>query len=81
MFSFFKNREDPKKQFDYAGGDYETLGPVSLVSLLREGDSDSNGIDEIINQAHQLFYISQEKMESIVEASFGKAKDLARMIV
>ncbi len=71
-----KYHHDPKNDIDY-----EVLGPIRLVSALREGGSDSNGIDEIIDQAGQLFNLSQEKMESIIESSFEKAKDLVRMIV
>ncbi|MDM8535143.1 HDOD domain-containing protein [Desulfobacterales bacterium HSG17] len=62
--------------------DYEVLGPVRLVSILRDGDSEQeNGLDEIMEQANKFFHISEDKMESIVKSSFEKAKDLARMIV
>ncbi len=60
--------------------DPETLGPVRLVSILREGETD-NGLDEIIETAENRFHISSEKMESIIESGFEKAKELARMIV
>ncbi|RLC04815.1 MAG: hypothetical protein DRH34_03455 [Deltaproteobacteria bacterium] len=59
---------------------HETLGPVRLVSILREDDS-NDGLDEMIAQAKALHNISAEKMESIIEPSFEKAKDLAQMIV
>ncbi len=62
--------------------DYKVLGPVSLVAILREGDSkEENGIDEIVDQAQKLFNIPEDKMHSIIESSFEKAKDLARMII
>jgi HD-like signal output (HDOD) protein len=60
--------------------DYEVLGPVRLVSILRE-DEDNNGMDEMIAMAQSVYNISSEKMESIIEPSFESAKDLARMIV
>lgn len=61
-------------------GEHGTLGPVGLVSLLRE-DDDNNGIDEIIEKARIDYHIPLEKMESIIDLSFKKAEDLARMIV
>jgi HD-like signal output (HDOD) protein len=62
------------------GDDHEVLGPIRLVALLREGDS-KNGVDEMSDHAHKFFNISQEKMQSIIESSFEKASDLARMII
>ncbi|MCP4672779.1 MAG: HDOD domain-containing protein [Desulfobacula sp.] len=65
-----------------ADSGYEALGPVVLVAMLREGDSsEENGIEEIIDEAQKLFNIPEDKMQSIIESSFEKAKDLARMIV
>jgi len=60
--------------------DYEALGPLTLVSILREGDSE-NGLDEMVDKADRLFNIPENKMQSLVESSFEKAGDLARMIV
>ncbi|MFH2059094.1 MAG: HDOD domain-containing protein [Pseudomonadota bacterium] len=60
--------------------DPETLGPVRLVSILRENQS-NNGVDEMIEKAQSVYNIPKEKMESIVESSFEKAKELARMII
>jgi len=60
--------------------DPETLGPVRLVSILRENDS-NNGVDEMISKADAVYHISEEKMRSIIETSFQKAEGLARMIV
>jgi HD-like signal output (HDOD) protein len=59
---------------------YEVLGPIRLVSILREDDS-NNGLDEMIAEAEGVYNISAEKMQSIIEPGFEKAKDLARMIV
>jgi len=64
---------------EFAGIDYELLGPVRLVSFLREGDS-NDGVEEIIVEAQDVYNVSREKMETIVESSFEKAKDLAQMI-
>ena len=60
--------------------EHDTLGPVRLVSLLREDDS-NNGLDEIIAKAEDTYNIPEEKMQSIIGPSFEKARDLARMIV
>lgn len=60
--------------------DDETLGPVRLVSILREDES-NNGVDEIIAMAEDVYHIPTEKMQSIIDTSFEQAKDLARMIV
>ena len=60
--------------------EYEVLGPIRLVSILREDDS-NNGLDEMIAEAVGVYNISQEKMQAIIEPGFEKAKDLARMIV
>jgi HD-like signal output (HDOD) protein len=59
--------------------DYEPLGPVRLVSFLREDES-NDGVDEIIAEAEAVYNVSIEKMQSIIESSFGKAHDLAKMI-
>ncbi len=63
-----------------ADDDHETLGPVRLVSILREDES-NDGVDEMTARAEALYNIPSEKMESIIESSFEKAKDLAQMIV
>jgi len=60
--------------------EYETLAPVRLVSMLREGDSNS-GVDEIILEAESVYNIPEERMQEIIDVSFAKAKELARMIV
>ncbi len=60
--------------------DHETLIPVRLVSILRE-DEDNSGVDELIEVAESSYGIPTEKMESLIEPSFEKAKELAKMIV
>jgi HD-like signal output (HDOD) protein len=59
---------------------YETLGPVQLVAILRENESNS-GVDEMISRAKDVYDISEDKMEAIITPSFEKARELARMIV
>jgi HD-like signal output (HDOD) protein len=59
---------------------YEVPGPIRLVGMLREEDS-NNGVDEIIAQAETLYQIPKEKMQAMIDSSFNNAKDLARMII
>jgi HD-like signal output (HDOD) protein len=59
--------------------DYETLGPVRLVSILREDESNS-GLDEMTAMAESIYHIKPEKMQALVDESFTQAKDLARMM-
>jgi HD-like signal output (HDOD) protein len=59
--------------------DYETLGPVRLVSILREDES-NDGVNEMIAEAGAVYQISREKMVSVMEPAFENAKELARMI-
>ncbi|MEA1966720.1 MAG: HDOD domain-containing protein [Thermodesulfobacteriota bacterium] len=70
-----KNHHDPD-----ADNDHKALIPVRLVSILREDDS-NNGLDEMIARAVDVYNISEKKIQSLIEPSFEKAKDLARMIV
>jgi HD-like signal output (HDOD) protein len=58
----------------------DTLIPVRLVSILRENE-ENNGLDEMIETAESVYGISAEKMDSLIEPSFEKAKALAKMIV
>ncbi|HCY88151.1 MAG TPA: hypothetical protein DHV36_23645, partial [Desulfobacteraceae bacterium] len=60
--------------------DYQALGPVRLVSILREDETNS-GIDELIVEAHTGYGIPQEKVEDLIEPAFEKAAELARLIV
>ncbi|MBI9091432.1 MAG: HDOD domain-containing protein [Desulfobacterium sp.] len=71
-----------KNHHNIAAGDndHETPGPVMLVSILREDDA-NDGVEEMITKAGELYNISPEKMQSIIEPSFEKAKELAKMIV
>lgn len=69
------NHHDPNTD-----NDPETLGPVRLVSILREDESNS-GLDELIQSAQDTYKIPEEKLESLIEPSFGKAKELAGLIV
>jgi HD-like signal output (HDOD) protein len=62
------------------GDDCETLGPVQLVALLRE-DETNDGMDEMIAMADAAYNISEDRMAAIITPSFEKAHELARMIV
>jgi HD-like signal output (HDOD) protein len=70
-----KTHHDPN-----ADQEENTLGPVRLVSILRE-DEDNNGLDELVEKAQTIYNIPEDKTEAIIGPSFEKAKDLARMIV
>lgn len=59
--------------------DYEALGPVRLVSILRE-DGDNTGVDEMIEAAAD-YGLDEEKMQATIDAGFEKAADLARLII
>jgi HD-like signal output (HDOD) protein len=70
-----------KNHHGQANGDGdETLGPVQLVAILRE-DETNNGMDEMIARAEEVYNISKDQMEAIIAPSFEKAQELARMIV
>ncbi|MCP4022508.1 MAG: HDOD domain-containing protein [Desulfobacteraceae bacterium] len=60
--------------------DYEPLGPVKLVAVLRETETNS-GIEDIIESAKSEYNIPEDKMEDIIKTSFEQAKDLASLIV
>ena len=70
-----KTHHDPD-----ADGDDETLGPVRLVSILRE-DEENSGLDELVEKAETVYNISPDKIEAIIDPAFEKAKDLAKMII
>ena len=59
--------------------DYEPLGPVRLVSFFREDES-NDGLDEMIGEAEAVYNVSEEKMQTLIESSFERAKGLAQMI-
>ncbi len=59
--------------------DYEPLGPVRLVSFFREDES-NDGLNEMIEEAHSVYNVSEENMQAIIESSFEKAKVLAKTI-
>lgn len=60
--------------------DHETLGPVRLVSILRENEN-NDGMDEMIAKADAVYNISEEKMQAIIDPALENAKDLARMLL
>ena len=59
---------------------YEPSAPVTLVSWLRETDKNL-GLDALIEEAHSRYSIPFDKLEQLVESSFEKAEDLARLMV
>ena len=59
---------------------YEPSAPVTLVSWLREADKNL-GLDALIEEAHSRYGIPFDKLEQLVESSFEKAEDLARLMV
>jgi len=70
-----KTHHDPS-----ADQEHDTLGPVRLVSILRESE-ENNGLDELMAAARDTYQISGEQLEAIIDPAFEKAKDLAKMIV
>jgi HD-like signal output (HDOD) protein len=60
--------------------DYESLGPVKLVAILREDDTNS-GIEEMIAEAQNTYGVPEEKIQDIIEPGFEKAKELTRLIL
>ncbi len=60
--------------------DFEALGPVRLVAILRE-DPANSGIEELVAEAVDTYGVPEEKMEAIIEPAFEKAGELARLII
>jgi len=60
--------------------DYESLGPVRLVAILREDDENS-GIEEMVAEARDSYGVPEEKMLALIEPGFKKAKELTRLII
>lgn len=60
--------------------DFETLGPVRLVAILRE-DPANSGIEELVAEAVDSYGLPEEKIEAIIEPAFEKARELARLII
>ncbi|MDD9303448.1 MAG: HDOD domain-containing protein [Desulfobacter sp.] len=59
---------------------YQALGPVRLVAILREDESNS-GVDEMIAAGESQYGLKKEDLEELIEPGFEKARDLARMIL
>ncbi|MFH1153501.1 MAG: HDOD domain-containing protein [Pseudomonadota bacterium] len=59
---------------------YENLAPVRLAAILRPGETNS-GVDEILATAESAYGIGPERMQIMIDASFERAKDLARLMV
>lgn len=69
-----KNHHDPSTDHDSA-----TLGPVRLVSIIRE-DENNNGVDEMIDYAGSVYGIPEDRMQSIITSAFERGRELARLI-
>jgi len=60
--------------------DFNALGPVRLVAILRE-DEFNSGVDEMIEAAVSQYGLDPEIVEAMIEPGFEKAEDLARLII
>lgn len=60
--------------------DYQALGPVRLVAILREEESNS-GLDEMIAAAVDEYGMDEQQVRDMIDPCFEKAEDLARLIV
>lgn len=60
--------------------EYEPLGPVQLVAILRESEDDDSDLEELKARALELYSIQEEQMQEMITISFENARDLARMI-
>lgn len=69
-----KMHHEPK-----ADDDQDSFGPVKLVGILREDES-NNGLDEIIEKARDDYGIPEDKMQTIIGPAFEKAKEIAKMM-
>lgn len=59
---------------------HQTLAPVRLVSILRE-DEDNSGLDEMVVVATTEYGMDEETVKALIDPSFEKAGELARLIV
>lgn len=69
-----KNHHNPNVDHEH-----ETAGPVRLVSILGGNDADDE-VAEMIAKADTDYGISREKMQSIIDPSFERARAFARII-
>ncbi len=60
--------------------DYNPLGPVRLVAILREDESNS-GLNELIEAAVKEYGMDEQSVRDMVDPAFEKAFELARLIV
>jgi len=60
--------------------DHDVLGPVRLVAILREDESNS-GVDEMVEAAVTQYGLEEKTVVAMIEPGFEKAKDLARLII
>ena len=69
-----QNHHEPWVEDDPAA-----MGPVKLVGVLREDESNS-GLDEIIKKARDDYNIPEDRMQAIIDPAFEKAREIAKMI-
>ncbi len=60
--------------------DHNALGPVRLVAILREEESNS-GLDELKETAVTQYGMDEKTVSDMIEPAFERAADLARLIV
>lgn len=59
---------------------HAALGPVRIVAILREEDSNS-GMDEMFETAENEYGVEPEKIADMIAPAYERAADLARLIV
>lgn len=69
-----KEHHEPK-----TAEDRDFMGPVKLVGMLREDESNS-GLDEIIERARNDYGIKEDSIKAMIEPAFEKAGEIAKMI-
>ena len=57
------------------------LPAVSLVSVLREQDDATSGVEQLIENACENYNLPEEQVIELVDSSFAAAEDISRMFV
>ncbi len=60
-------------------GEYEAMGPVRLVSILREEELNC-GVDDLIKTAVNDYGLDEKTLNDIIDPAFEKAGEIARLI-
>jgi len=61
-------------------GAYNCPAPVALAAFIRETE-EILGLDALAKAAHEHYGIAPERVSELVESSFAKAQDLARLLI